>query len=217
MIFTSTFWLKHTTLLYSHLQGPFSWSFIFPLMHHYPSINALPSLPVLALLPVFPHTWPWEKFAERSCSEPPTGEKLRPLFTKKNFHSFVKTGLPYFSCTLAPISFLTSYPFFNSAPLHNCPSSTRSPPHLFTCIYSFLYHSLFELFQGNDPILLQAGIMTAIMGLGGCWLSANMVINQSSHHRRQELWQRTLAKLRRNTKNHNKVKGGNVQGGNKDN
>lgn len=88
MIFTSTIWLKHISLLYSHLQGPFAWSLISPSMHHCPSRTAVPSLSLLVLLPLFPHTRPQEKFAERSHSEAPAGGKLRPPFIKKKFQWF---------------------------------------------------------------------------------------------------------------------------------
>lgn len=148
--------------------------FYFPLMHHCLSINAISSLPLFDLPPVFPHTWPWEMFAERSYSEAPTGRKLGRPFIQKKVNRFAQKGLSYFKSTLAPLSCLTSYLFFKLAPLHNCPSSTMSFPHLFTYIYLFLCNFLFEFLQGNDHILLQNGILPSTMQLS--WVAGSQLI-----------------------------------------
>lgn len=139
--------------------------FYFPLMRHCLSINTVSSLPLFDLPPIFPHTWPQEIFAERNYSEDPTGRKLGRPYIQKNFNRYGQKGLPYFNFMLATLSCLTSYLFLKLAPLHNCPSSTTSFPHLFTCIYLFLCNFLFELLQGNDHILLQNGILPSTMQL----------------------------------------------------
>lgn len=173
-------------------------------MHHCPSINAVPSVPALALLPLFPHAWPRKNFTEWSYTEATAGRKLRPPFIKRslNLNHLGRTGIPYFDCTLAPFSSnLISFIQLSSTPqlpffYHVLPLSV----HMYLPFpISFPVRAFSGQWSHTSP---QVGIRPSTLGLLVCWLSANMIINQSNHHQRQELQKKTWAGLGRSRKNH---------------
>lgn len=155
-------------------------------MHHCPSTNAAPSVPALALLPLFPHTWPW--LTEWSYTEATSGGRLRSPFIKRsiNLNPLGRTGIPYFDCMLAPFSSnLISFYQLSSPPqllfYHVLPLSVHVDLPL-SHIISYL-----SFFRTMITYPSQAGIIPSTLGLLVCWLSANMIINQSNHHQHQEL------------------------------
>lgn len=171
------------------LSGPPSWCFIFPFIHHYPSINVVPCIPALALFPLFPCAWFWEKFTERSYREATSGRKLRPLFIKRsiNLNHLGRTGIPYFDCTLAPFS-SNLISFYQPSSTATTASSTMSFLCLFTCNLP-LSHIISYLRFFRTMIIYPSKLVLfpSYWGLLVCWLSANTIINQSNHLQHQEL------------------------------
>lgn len=158
-------------------------------MHHCPSTNAAPSVPALALLPLFPHPWAWEKFTEWSYTEATSGGRSRPPFikTSMNLNHLGRTEIPYFDCMLAPFSSnLKSFYLLSSTP--QLPFFYLVLPlsvHMDLPLSHIISYLSFLRTMLTYPS--QAGIIPSTLGLLVCWLSANMIINQSNQHQHQEL------------------------------